>query len=41
MQKSSIVRSEPELLDAWRAGDEAAGEVLFERYYEGLDYFFT
>lgn len=34
------MQDEQELLDAWRAGDEAAGEVLFERYYEGLDFFF-
>lgn len=28
------------LLDAWRGGDEDAGETLFERYYEGLSRFF-
>jgi RNA polymerase sigma factor (sigma-70 family) len=38
---SSIVKDEHELLAAWRTGDEAAGEVLFERYYEGLDFFFS
>ncbi|GAB4541781.1 MAG: sigma-70 family RNA polymerase sigma factor [Haliangiales bacterium] len=26
-----------ELLDAWRAGDNRAGERLFERYYESLE----
>ena len=29
-----------QLLDAWRGGDEDAGETLFERYYEGLSRFF-
>lgn len=28
------------LLDAWRRGDEGAGEQLFEHYYEGLTRFF-
>lgn len=35
------VHDEHALLAAWRSGDEAAGEVLFERYYEGLDCFFA
>jgi RNA polymerase sigma factor (sigma-70 family) len=35
------VQDEQELLDAWQAGDEVAGELLFERYYEGLDFFFS
>lgn len=33
--------SDPELLEAWRAGDAAAGETLFERYYPGVARFFT
>lgn len=31
---------EQQLLTAWRGGDEDAGEVLFERYYDGLSRFF-
>lgn len=31
---------EQQLLAAWRDGDEDAGEVLFERYYESLSRFF-
>lgn len=37
----ATVRDEHELLAAWQAGDEGAGEILFERYYEGLDCFFA
>jgi RNA polymerase sigma-70 factor (ECF subfamily) len=29
-----------ELLDAWRAGDRAAGSTLFDRYFDGLFRFF-
>ena len=29
-----------QLLGAWREGDEDAGEVLFERFYDGLSRFF-
>ena len=29
-----------QLLSAWREGDEDAGEVLFERFYDGLSRFF-
>jgi RNA polymerase sigma-70 factor, ECF subfamily len=32
---------DPELLEAWRAGDSAAGERLFERYYTAIARFFT
>mgnify|MGYP001171026550 CR=1 FL=1 len=34
------VIDEQQLLAAWRDGDEDAGEVLFERYYESLSRFF-
>jgi RNA polymerase sigma factor (sigma-70 family) len=34
------VSDEQALLTAWRGGDEDAGEVLFERYYDGLARFF-
>lgn len=30
-----------ELFRAWRAGDRAAGEALFERHYDALDRFFV
>lgn len=30
-----------DLLTAWRAGDEAAGEVLFDRYYAAIARFFA
>lgn len=40
MLGSSIMRTDQELLDAWRAGDDDAGEALFERHYEGLASFF-
>lgn len=35
------MKSEQQLLSAWRDGDEVAGEVLFERFYEGLESFFS
>ncbi len=35
------VSTDPELLQAWRAGDAAAGEALFERYYPSVARFFT
>jgi RNA polymerase sigma-70 factor (ECF subfamily) len=34
------VRSDGELLDAWRGGDAAAGTELFERHFDGLFRFF-
>lgn len=33
--------SDFELLDRWRAGDKAAGEALFARYFDGLCGFFA
>ena len=36
----SEVQSDAELLEAWRQGDEAAGNALFERYFEPLFRFF-
>lgn len=33
--------SDFELLDQWRAGDRAAGEALFARYFDGLCGFFA
>lgn len=35
------MRSDEELLAAWRAGDRRAGEALFERYYEPVARFFV
>lgn len=35
------VPSDRELLEAWRNGDKAAGEALFERYYDVLVRFFA
>lgn len=35
------MQDEHQLLAAWQSGDEVAGEVLFERYYEGLGFFFS
>lgn len=35
------MHSDQELLAAWQAGDRAAGEVLFERYYAVLVRFFS
>jgi RNA polymerase sigma-70 factor (ECF subfamily) len=32
--------SDGELLERWRAGDTASGEVLFERYYDMVERFF-
>jgi RNA polymerase sigma factor (sigma-70 family) len=34
------VRSDDDLLEAWRAGDKRAGKELFERYYDAIDRFF-
>lgn len=34
------MRTDPDLLIAWRAGDQQAGIVLFERYYPNLSRFF-
>ncbi len=36
----TATRSDEELLTAWRAGERAAGEALFERYYEPVARFF-
>ncbi len=36
----TVTRGDEELLEAWRAGDRRAGEVLFERYYEPVARFF-
>ncbi|ACY14282.1 RNA polymerase sigma factor [Haliangium ochraceum] len=33
-------RSDAELLETWRTGDAAAGEVLFDRYYDSIERFF-
>jgi RNA polymerase sigma factor (sigma-70 family) len=33
-------RGDHELLDAWRAGDQAAGSALFERHFDALYRFF-
>ena len=33
--------SDPELLTAWRGGDAASGELLFERYYAAIARFFA
>lgn len=33
--------TDEELLDAWRAGDKAAGERLFDRYFRALRRFFA
>jgi RNA polymerase sigma factor (sigma-70 family) len=35
------VRGDHELLEAWRAGDQAAGSELFERYFDVLYRFFV
>jgi RNA polymerase sigma-70 factor (ECF subfamily) len=32
--------SDTELLDRWRRGDKAAGQMLFERYFEMIERFF-
>lgn len=33
-------RPDPDLLDAWRAGDQTAGQALFRRHYESVVRFF-
>jgi len=35
-----VVRDDAELLDAWRGGDKAAGEQLFERHFDAVARFF-
>ena len=35
------VKTEAELLEAWRAGDRAAGQALFSRYFEPIRCFFV
>lgn len=35
------MRGDAELLEAWRGGERAAGEALFERYYAVLERFFA
>lgn len=37
---SKLTRPDLELLDVWRAGDAAAGELLFERHFEAVYRFF-
>lgn len=39
-QRGPSSRTDFELLDAWREGDEGAGALLFERYYSGVARFF-
>jgi RNA polymerase sigma factor (sigma-70 family) len=34
------MRSDDDLLEAWRAGDKRAGKELFARYYDAIDRFF-
>jgi RNA polymerase sigma factor (sigma-70 family) len=34
------MRSDDDLLEAWRDGDKRAGKELFARYYDGIDRFF-
>ena len=34
------MRSDTQLLEAWRAGEHAAGEELFERYFDSIARFF-
>ena len=36
-----MATTDQELLEAWRGGDQAAGEVLFERYYPAMVRFFA
>lgn len=36
----AAMRSDVELLDAWRAGDRDAGEALFERHFDAIARFF-
>lgn len=40
MLRSSAVQTDAQLLEAWRQGDQAAGNALFERYFEPLFRFF-
>jgi RNA polymerase sigma-70 factor (ECF subfamily) len=35
------MRSDAELLDAWRAGDQSAGDDLFQRHFDALYRFFS
>lgn len=37
---SAALRTDAELLVAWRSGDQAAGEALFERHFDALYRFF-
>lgn len=38
--RSAALRNDAELLKAWRAGDQASGETLFERHFDTLYRFF-
>ncbi len=40
MLRSRTVRSDAELLEAWRSGDQPSGEALFERHFDALYRFF-
>ncbi|WP_428265676.1 RNA polymerase sigma factor [Haliangium sp.] len=40
MARDDVQPSDAELLDRWRAGDLAAGETLFARYYPAIERFF-
>ena len=37
---TDAVTSDLDLLERWRAGDAASGELLFERHYDGVERFF-
>lgn len=38
--KLALVQTDAQLLEAWRAGDKQAGELLFDRYFDALVLFF-
>lgn len=40
MYTPTMLHSDAELLDNWRAGDQTAGRLLIERYYEMVKHFF-
>ncbi len=41
MAYTAIMASDTELLERWRAGERAAGTLLFERYYHQVERFFA
>lgn len=41
MVQPEALRADEELLEAWRAGDRAAGGELFDRYFESVRRFFV